>query len=70
MNAPQVPRAAPPQKTRADGEESDGAEVVEEVTVTADVDMLDSLTGLPVPEDELLFAIPVVAPYNTLLNYK
>ncbi|XP_021920344.1 nuclear export mediator factor NEMF homolog isoform X2 [Zootermopsis nevadensis] len=70
MNAPQVPRAAPPQKTGADGEESDGAEVVEEVTVTADVDMLDSLTGLPVPEDELLFAIPVVAPYNTLLNYK
>jgi hypothetical protein len=40
------------------------------VTVAADVDMLESLTGMPVPEDELLFAIPVVAPYSTLLNYK
>ncbi|KAK2574955.1 hypothetical protein KPH14_008718 [Odynerus spinipes] len=35
-----------------------------------EVDMLDQLTGKPVPEDELLFAVPVVAPYNTLLNYK
>jgi hypothetical protein len=32
--------------------------------------MLDSLTGLPLPEDELLFAVPVCAPYTTLLNYK
>ncbi|KAJ8308820.1 hypothetical protein KUTeg_013694 [Tegillarca granosa] len=37
---------------------------------TDDVDVLDSLTGLPVAEDELLFAIPVVAPYNALTNYK
>ncbi|XP_078035178.1 nuclear export mediator factor NEMF homolog Clbn [Augochlora pura] len=35
-----------------------------------EVDMLDQLTGKPVPEDELLFAVPVVAPYNMLLNYK
>ncbi|KZC06563.1 Nuclear export mediator factor NEMF like protein [Dufourea novaeangliae] len=35
-----------------------------------EVDMLDQLTGKPVTEDELLFAIPVVAPYNTVLNYK
>ncbi|XP_076234474.1 nuclear export mediator factor NEMF homolog Clbn [Calliopsis andreniformis] len=34
------------------------------------VDMLDQLTGKPVVEDELLFAVPVIAPYNTLLNYK
>lgn len=32
--------------------------------------MLDQLTGKPITEDELLFAIPVVAPYNTVLNYK
>lgn len=38
--------------------------------MTADVDMLVSLTGQPVVEDELLFAVPVVAPYNTLSNYK
>lgn len=35
-----------------------------------DIDMLDQLTGKPVSEDELLFAVPVVAPYNTLFNYK
>lgn len=35
-----------------------------------EVDMLNQLTGKPVAEDELLFAIPVVAPYNTLINYK
>ncbi|XP_046823727.1 nuclear export mediator factor NEMF homolog isoform X1 [Vespa crabro] len=35
-----------------------------------EMDMLDQLTGKPVSEDELLFAVPVVAPYNTILNYK
>lgn len=35
-----------------------------------EIDMLDQLTGKPVTEDELLFAVPVVAPYSTLLNYK
>lgn len=70
VNPPRVPRLAAPPKTGEDGDDSDGGEAVEEVTVAADVDMLDSLTGMPVPEDELLFAIPVVAPYNTLLNYK
>lgn len=34
------------------------------------VDMLDQLTGKPVAEDELLFAVPVIAPYSTLQNYK
>ncbi len=28
------------------------------------------VTGVPVPEDELLFALPVVAPYNSMTNYK
>ena len=32
--------------------------------------MLDALTGCPVTEDELLYAIPVCAPYNALQNYK
>ena len=31
---------------------------------------LDELTGQPVLEDELLFALPVCAPYSALLNYK
>lgn len=32
--------------------------------------MLDSLTGTPLPEDEILFAVPVIAPYNALHSYK
>lgn len=35
-----------------------------------DVDMLDSLTGCPIDDDELLFAVPVVAPYQALQHYK
>lgn len=42
----------------------------EDAGPTPEVDMLDQLTGKPFSEDELLFAVPVVAPYNTLLNYK
>merc|ERR1712112_644066 len=44
--------------------------VEEERAVDDETNMLDSLTGIPLPEDELLFAIPVVAPYNTILQYK
>lgn len=47
--------------------EEDGEE---DVGPAPEVDMLDQLTGKPVAEDELLFAVPVVAPYNTLINYK
>ena len=32
--------------------------------------MLDSLTGIPLPEDILLFCIPVCAPYSALTNYR
>ncbi|EFN86238.1 nuclear export mediator factor NEMF homolog isoform X1 [Harpegnathos saltator] len=42
----------------------------EDTGPTPEVDMLEQLTGKPFPEDELLFAVPVVAPYSTLLNYK
>ena len=42
----------------------------EEKMPASEVDMLDSLTGIPHAEDELLFAVPVVAPYNTMTNYK
>jgi len=70
VNAPHVTKSAPVPQTGADRDNSVAGETVEEVTVAADVDMLDSLTGIPVTEDELLFAIPVVAPYNTLHNSK
>ncbi|XP_017143812.1 nuclear export mediator factor NEMF homolog [Drosophila miranda] len=36
----------------------------------ADMDILNSLTGQPIEGDELLFAIPVVAPYQALQHYK
>ncbi|XP_075223321.1 nuclear export mediator factor NEMF homolog Clbn [Lycorma delicatula] len=52
-----------PGGTAADYDESEPAFV-------ANIDMLDSLTGCPVAEDELLFAVPIIAPYNTLQNYK
>lgn len=53
-----------PKERQEDGVDDD------EPNVQADVDMIDALTGIPNPEDELLFAIPVIAPYNTLSNYK
>ncbi|KAJ3648826.1 hypothetical protein Zmor_020598 [Zophobas morio] len=48
----------------------DGGGEDEEPVVQAELDMINSLTGIPFPDDELLFAVPVVAPYNTLSNYK
>lgn len=39
-------------------------------TDQSEIQMLDSLTGIPCAEDELLFAVPVVAPYSALTNYK
>lgn len=46
------------------------ADEPDEVGVGADVEMLDTLTGCPVDEDEILFAVPVIAPYQALTNYK
>ncbi|XP_039283383.1 nuclear export mediator factor NEMF homolog isoform X3 [Nilaparvata lugens] len=69
MNKPKVtPKAQPkPVAVSADA----AAEVDDpEPSVQTNVDMLDSLTGCPLPEDELLFAVPVIAPYNTIQNYK
>lgn len=35
-----------------------------------DLKLLNSLTGQPAAEDILLYAIPVVAPYSAISNYK
>lgn len=43
---------------------------IDDVPTAADVEMIDSLTGQPFEQDELLFVIPVVAPYQALQNYK
>jgi predicted ribosome quality control (RQC) complex YloA/Tae2 family protein len=56
--------ARKPQPKPKTGEDMDDTPAADEV------DMLDALTGQPVDEDELLFAVPVIAPYQTLLNYK
>lgn len=42
----------------------------DKTTDPSETQMLDSLTGVPYAEDELLFAVPVVAPYTALTNYK
>lgn len=34
------------------------------------IKLLHSLTGQPDPSDELLFCIPVVGPYSSMINYK
>lgn len=52
------------EKPDAEGDEEEGG------TESADVELLNTLTGCPCEEDELLFALPVVAPYNALQNYK
>lgn len=56
---------------RAFSSKQPNPELFEETNAAADeIDMLDTLTGCPKEEDELLFAIPIVAPYQTLQNYK
>ncbi|XP_013398422.1 nuclear export mediator factor Nemf [Lingula anatina] len=42
----------------------------ENVQILEDVSAIDTLTGCPVVEDELLYAIPVCAPYTAIVNYK
>ncbi|KAJ3098241.1 hypothetical protein HDU96_011155 [Phlyctochytrium bullatum] len=53
-----APRPAPTPKPKVD-------EYVHE-----DFDCLDSLTGQPLADDELLFAVPVCAPFTALTKYK
>ncbi|XP_039446062.1 ribosome quality control complex subunit NEMF homolog [Culex pipiens pallens] len=64
--AKKYPGKKPPPRQKA----ADLEEVPDDTPAAADVDMLDSLTGCPHEEDELLFAIPVVAPYQSLHSYK
>lgn len=61
-------RKEPIQKSE-ENENSEDDET-DKITDLTETQMLDSLTGLPYPEDELLFAVPVVAPYTALTNYK
>ncbi|KAF4516743.1 hypothetical protein B566_EDAN008433 [Ephemera danica] len=49
--------------------EADADSDTEAGPITSDMETLNALTGQPMTEDELLFAVPVVAPYSTLTNY-
>lgn len=60
----------PPPKPRAENPDHQNQNEEEKVTVNDETDMLDSLTGIPHEEDELLFVVPVCAPYSNLTNYK
>ncbi|CDQ78226.1 nuclear export mediator factor Nemf [Oncorhynchus mykiss] len=61
-----VEEGAAPEQDDKEGDDQDqdnpGAEEAEK--------LLNSLTGQPHPEDVLLFAVPVCAPYTALSNYK
>lgn len=48
----------------------DNDEEEEDTTPGPQMDMLHQLTGQPVVEDELLFVVPVIAPYNAVGSYK
>uniref|UniRef100_A0A146LJ84 Nuclear export mediator factor NEMF n=1 Tax=Lygus hesperus TaxID=30085 RepID=A0A146LJ84_LYGHE len=60
----------PPKPQVSINRDVDDDQEEQEVQVTADVDIVNYFTGQPHPDDELLYALPVVAPYNTLLSYK
>uniref|UniRef100_A0A2R5LNK1 Putative rna-binding protein n=1 Tax=Ornithodoros turicata TaxID=34597 RepID=A0A2R5LNK1_9ACAR len=54
-----------------DAAKDDDDDVEEEVNAgDEDKRLLASLTGCPVPEDGLIFAVPVAAPYIAMQNYK
>ncbi|ODN03333.1 Nuclear export mediator factor NEMF [Orchesella cincta] len=54
----------------AAGGDEEVVEIEEEPTAESEIDLLKTLTGSPLEQDELLYAIPVIAPYSTLQNYK
>ncbi|CAH1790707.1 unnamed protein product [Owenia fusiformis] len=66
--------ADPSQTPVDDGADSDderqGALEEEQAKVLEDASTVDSLTGIPVTEDELHFCVPVCAPYSAMTNYK
>ncbi|KAI5633747.1 hypothetical protein NE865_13545 [Phthorimaea operculella] len=76
VKGPKIPQPAPLiLEAESDGEGADieapvDLEAPEALGPDADTEMLCQLTGNPLPEDELLFAVPVVAPYSAVLNYK
>lgn len=52
------------------GSDSDGEKSSSGEKVAPHIRLLESLTGNPTPEDNMLFCIPVVGPYSSLMSYK
>ncbi|XP_013097254.2 ribosome quality control complex subunit NEMF homolog [Stomoxys calcitrans] len=63
------PKQQPFEPKQAATQEPDDDDADEKNT-GADVDMIDSLTGQPFEDDELLFVIPMIAPYQSIQHYK
>ena len=51
-------------------DEDDIAKLLEEEGFMTDVNLLDGLTGKPTSDDLIHFAIPVVAPFSAVRDYK
>ncbi|XP_063613689.1 ribosome quality control complex subunit NEMF-like isoform X2 [Penaeus indicus] len=66
------PEAAQPKPEDEQGKKEEDQEEEEEDTpqIADDLNIVNALTAQPVAEDELLYAIPVCAPYSTMANYK
>ncbi|UYV72413.1 NEMF [Cordylochernes scorpioides] len=62
--------AEPVEEPKKEEDEDSDQEVLEEKETREDDKLLNSLTGCPVPDDTLMYALPVCAPYSCLLNYK
>lgn len=45
-------------------------EIDEDAQILDEIKLLNSVTGCPIPDDILLFAVPVCGPYSSLLSYK
>eukprot|EP00118_Oscarella_pearsei_P019202 m.202712 g.202712 ORF g.202712 m.202712 type:complete len:817 (+) comp39615_c0_seq24:917-3367(+) len=74
-----APTVDPPglAETKTNPDEKDGRvkEMEEDDELQLDatkdnMDYLDALTGCPLPDDLLMFAIPMCAPYSAITNYK
>ncbi|KAF8767801.1 Nuclear export mediator factor Nemf like protein [Argiope bruennichi] len=42
----------------------------DETQLSEELQLLNSLTGCPIPDDTLLYAVPVCGPYSSMLSYK
>lgn len=57
-------------EAESDAEEPEADIDTDQAGPAADTELLSQLSGVPQAADELLFAVPVVAPYSALINYK